>query len=168
MKCSTDTLKNLASFQARSLLTARSMLITSVDGKMTAVANRKIDEKKYARLLSKTLPRVITTEKENERMLEIVNELISKKRSPEEDALFLLVCRLVEDFEDKAYPISDAPPHTMLQFLMEQRGLRQKDIVPLFGSPGITSEVVNGKRAISKTQVRKLADFFDVSVELFL
>lgn len=135
---------------------------------MTAIVNKKMDEKKYARLLSKALPRVITNEKENERMLEIVNELISKDRTPEEDALFLLVCTLVEEFEDKAYEIPDAPPHTMLQFLMEQRGLRQKDIVHLFGSPGITSEVFRGKRAISKAQAKKLADFFSVSAELFL
>lgn len=135
---------------------------------MTVIASNKIDEKKYGRLLSKTLPRVVTTEKENERMLEIVNDLICKERTPEEDTLFLLVCKLVEDFEDKAYPIPDAPPHTTLQFLMEQRGLKQKDIVHLFGSQGIASEVVNGKRKISKAQAKKLAGFFNVSVEHFI
>ncbi len=38
----------------------------------------------------------------------------------------------------------------------------------LFGSKGITSEVANGKRSISKAQAKKLAAFFHVSAELFL
>jgi HTH-type transcriptional regulator/antitoxin HigA len=136
---------------------------------MTEIANRKIDEKKYAHLLSKTLPRVITTEEENERMLELVNELISKPaRTPEEDALFLLVCTLVEEFEDKAYPIPAAPPHTMLQFLMEQRGLRQKDLVHRFRSSGTISEVLSSKRAISKKQAKALGEYFSLPVDMFI
>jgi HTH-type transcriptional regulator / antitoxin HigA len=134
---------------------------------MIATAKR-IDEKKYARLLSKALPRVISTEAENARMLAIVDKLISKQRTPEEDALFLLACQLIEDFEDKAYPIPDAPPHTMVRFLMEQRDLRQRDLLPVFGTRSRVSEVLSGKRCISKEQAKRLAEFFKVSVELFI
>ena len=56
----------------------------------------------------------------------------------------------------------------MLKFFMEDRGIKQADLLPVFGSSGITSEVVNGKRSISKAQAKKLAEFFKVSVELFI
>ena len=43
---------------------------------------------------------------------------------------------------------------------MEARSLTQKDLWRIFGSKGITSEVFHGKRSISKTQAKKLAEFF--------
>jgi HTH-type transcriptional regulator/antitoxin HigA len=51
---------------------------------------------------------------------------------------------------------------------MEARDLTQKDLWKLFGSKGVTSEVFHGKRAISRTQAKRLADFFHVGVELFI
>jgi HTH-type transcriptional regulator / antitoxin HigA len=51
---------------------------------------------------------------------------------------------------------------------MEQRGLRQVDLVPIFGSSGYVSDVVNGRRGISKAHAKKLAAFFKVGADLFL
>jgi len=129
---------------------------------------KKVDNKKYGRLLVKTLPRVIRNDKELAAMLEIVNQLISKKRTLEEDELFLLVSSLVEAYEDAHHPIESLPPLEFLKTLMAERGLKQKDLLPVFGSQGITSEVLNGKREISKRRAKKLADFFGLSVEHFI
>jgi HTH-type transcriptional regulator/antitoxin HigA len=51
---------------------------------------------------------------------------------------------------------------------MEEHDLRQRDLLDILGSRGIASEVVNGKRAISKTQAKKLAALFHVPADLFL
>ena len=56
----------------------------------------------------------------------------------------------------------------MIEFLMDQRGLKQSDLLPVFGSRGIVSEVLSGKREPSKAHIRKLAEFFHVSADLFL
>jgi HTH-type transcriptional regulator/antitoxin HigA len=48
------------------------------------------------------------------------------------------------------------------------RDLRQADLVPLVGSRGLVSEIVNGKRAISKAQAKVLGTFFNVSPALFI
>jgi HTH-type transcriptional regulator/antitoxin HigA len=139
-------------------------------GKMT-VTRRKLNTAKYGRLLLEALPRPIETEEENERALAIVNELMSKgedKLTPEEQALLKLLVRLIEDFEEKAYPIPEAPGWRVLRTLMENRGVRQADLLHIFGSRGIASEVVNGKRAISKAQAKALGEFFKVSPELFI
>jgi HTH-type transcriptional regulator/antitoxin HigA len=52
--------------------------------------------------------------------------------------------------------------------MMEARNLTQKDMWKVFGSKGVASQVFDGKRAISRTQAKKLAEFFHVGVELFI
>lgn len=134
---------------------------------MTAIVN-KIDTKVYGKLLQKMLPRVIKNDEELKNMLEMVNHLIIKKRTPEEDELLLLVSSLVEAYEDKHHAIEPLPPYQFLKELMSDRRVKQKDLLPVFGSSGIASEVVNGKRKISKAQAKKLAEFFKLSVEYFI
>ena len=79
-----------------------------------------------------------------------------------------LLAMLIEQFEERRYPIRKATPVQVLNHLMEARGLTQKDLWEVFGSKGITSEVVRGKRSISKTHAKKLASFFKVSADLFI
>lgn len=132
------------------------------------IAAKRINAKKYGELLREALPRVIRNDQELDAALEIVNGLISKKRTPEEDELFLLVSSLVEAYENTAYPIEPLPPLEFLKQIMADRGVKQKDLVPVFGSQGIASEVLNRKRDISKTHAKKLAEFFNMSVERFI
>ena len=129
------------------------------------------NKEEYGKLLTDTLPRKIETEEENERILAIIKPLMQKGEhnlSPEEETLLVLLCSLVEEFEEEAYPMGNSTPRDMLLFLMEQQDLKQADLLEVFGSKGIVSEVVNGKRAISKTHAKRLAEKFKVSAELFI
>jgi len=132
-------------------------------------AKKAIDRQKYGKLLARTLPAVIETDAEYEHSLAEIEKLIDKKdRSPEEDKLFDLLTALVESFEEKNYSIPDAPPHEVLQELMRSRGLKQRDLLSIFGSDGLASEVVNGKRNISRAHAKSLAEYFHVPVDLFI
>lgn len=133
-------------------------------------AVRKLDPTRYRRLLSRTMPVVIETEDENERMLATVENLMEKgeKLSPEEEKLLKLLARLIEDFEERYYHPKDADPLEVLQHLMEVRGIKQPQLWEVFGSKGIASEVLNGKRGISKTHARALANYFHVSADVFI
>ena len=133
-------------------------------------AVRRIDTTRYKRLLSQTMPVVIETERENERMLAVVEKLMEKgeKLSPEEEKILKLFARLIEDFEERYYKPNEAQPLEVLQHLMEARAVKQTHLWELFGSKGIASEVLNGKRGISKTQARALADYFHVPADLFI
>lgn len=134
-------------------------------------ALKKIDLKKYARLVAKAAPLVIETVAEFERADAEVGRLLRKgydNLSVEEKRLLALLSRLIEDYEDRTFPVPDSPPHQTLRFLMEQNELRQADLVNIFGSRGRVSEVVNGRRAISKAQAKALGEFFKVSLELFI
>lgn len=133
-------------------------------------AIRRIDPARYKRLLSQTMPVIIETESENERMLKVIEKLMDKGEnlSPEEEKLLKLLTRLVEDFEERYYHPRDASPLEVLQHLMESRDVKQTHLWELFGSKGIASEVLNGKRGISKTNARALADYFHVPADLFI
>ena len=129
-----------------------------------------IDEKKYARVLAKVLPRVIGSHREHERMLAEVETLMDRgeRRSREEDTALDLMVRLIQDYEREHHPLADSSPSEMLAYLMEKRGLRQVDLVPIIKSRGYVSDIINGKRAISKAHARQLAEFFKVSADLFI
>lgn len=128
-----------------------------------------LDEKSYGQLLRRALPHVIRTDQELARLTDELQRLDQHDDpTPEERELAELLTVLIEEYEERRYSIRRSSPRQVLLHLMEARGLAQKDVVKIFGSKGITSEVLNGKRAISKTHAKKLAAFFHVSAELFI
>lgn len=128
-----------------------------------------LNPESYGRLLAQYQPKVITTEEENDAAIALAEELDHRsKRTPEEDALLDLLATLIEKFEQEHYPIPQGTPLSSLLHLMEARELKQEDLVGVIGSRGVVSEVVNGKRSISKAQAKALAEFFKVDVGLFI
>ncbi|RPI26099.1 MAG: helix-turn-helix domain-containing protein [Acidobacteria bacterium] len=129
-----------------------------------------VDPKRYGRLLARRLPSVIRSEEENQRLIAELQGLDERydELSPEEREYADLLTVLVEAFEERNYALGGSTPATRLRSLMDEHGLRQRDLLETLGSRGIVSEVVNGKRAISKTQAKKLAVLFHVSADLFL
>ena len=129
-----------------------------------------INETVYGKLLARTLPRVIKTEKENERMVAELEKLDTRGKplTPEEKNLAELMTLLVRQFEESKYPLGHAEPLEALRALMEDRDIRQRDLIPAFGSSSVVSDVLNGKRAISKAHARKLAEYFYVPASLFI
>ncbi len=122
-----------------------------------------IENKTYADLVVKVLPTAIQSEDEYEIMLANINELMSKgeeKLTSEEERLLETLAILVEAYEDEHYPMPEIAPNEILKFLMEENDLKQKDLLHIFGSSGIASEVVGGKRSISKEQAKKVSRIF--------
>jgi len=130
----------------------------------------EVDPKRYGRLLARKLPAVIRTEEENQRPIGELEELDRRhdELAPEEREYAELLTVLVEAFEEANYALEGSTPDSRLRSLMEEHGLRQRDLLDVFGSRGIASEVVSGKRAISKSQAKKLATLFHVGADLFL
>src|SRR5271155_5766186 len=130
----------------------------------------KLDPRRYRRLVAEVSPVIIETEQENERVLGIVERLMAKgeKRTPEEDAILNLLVHLVEEFEEKAYPMGDASPAETISFLLEQRGLKPVALAEVLGSRGRVSEILTAKRSVSKEQAKRLGEFFHVSAAAFI
>lgn len=128
-----------------------------------------LDEKAYGQLLRQALPHVIRTEEEYDRLTNELMRLDERENlTPEEHELAELLTVLIDEYEQRRFPIRKSSPRQTLLHLMEARNLTQKDLWEIFGSKGITSEVFHGKRSISKTQAKKLAAFFRVSADLFI
>lgn len=125
------------------------------------------DQVAYRNLLAEVAPQVIETEEEYDRALAITEQLtFSKNRTPEERALHKLL--VIEAYETQTYSMDQAAPHEILQHIMESSGIRQTDLVGVIGSSGVVSEVVNGKRSISKAQAKALGNYFKVLPTLFI
>jgi HTH-type transcriptional regulator/antitoxin HigA len=131
----------------------------------------KIDPRKYVRLLGKAAPAVIETEEEYKRMLARFEHLLDKDDasiSPEEGRLLKLLAMLLEEYEDRNISLPRFRPDKMLRHLLAEKELRRSDLGPVIGSKSRVSEIITGKRSISKSQAKKLAAFFHVPVELFI
>ncbi len=131
---------------------------------MRLAANRE-----YVTLLKKVSPKVIRNERENGAYTEILYNLDrqSETLTPAEKELSELLTLLIEDFESRRYRLPRAKPLDALQFLMEQHNLKQKDLVDVFGTASVVSEVLSGKRELSKEHIRRLSERFHVSPEVF-
>lgn len=73
----------------------------------------------------------------------------------------------VKSYEDENFQIPPAAPNEVLRFLMEQHALKQEDLVDC-ATQGRISDILNGKRAISKAIAKRLAHRFRVRADLFL
>ena len=123
----------------------------------------------YGALLKRVAPKVIRTEKENEAYTEVLYDLDQRSKSltAAEKELAELLTLLIEDFEEKRYRIPRAKPVDVVRFLMEQHNLLQKDLVDVFGTRSIVSEVLSGKRELNKEHIARLSARFHVSPEVF-
>jgi|SRR5271165_6778170 len=122
----------------------------------------------YAALLSETRPEVIRDEKQNQAYISRLEELTNKKSvTRAEKKLIELLAVLIEDFEAKRFPVPEAPPVAIIRHLMDAHGLRQKDLVSIFGTESIASEVLHGKRELTKEHIKRLSARFGVSPAVF-
>lgn len=121
-------------------------------------------------LLADTLPRVIETPEELERLTREVEPLLDKgdRRTAEEEELCRLVLKLIDDYQRTQTLIPTFKPNELLQALLEESGKRQADLLPVFGSRSRVSDGVNGKRAISKAQAKRLGELFHLSAAAFI
>lgn len=129
----------------------------------------RLNETKYGELLAKTRPHVIHNDKDLDHFTEALLELDSiENPSREEQELAELLTTLIEQYEFAFHHLRKAHPTEIIRFLMEQKGLAPKDLEPLTGSRGNTSDILHGKRPIGVAVAARLGEFFQVPPELFI
>jgi HTH-type transcriptional regulator / antitoxin HigA len=123
----------------------------------------------YDRLLHRIQPRVPVNREENERLLAEIEKLMKKGEdnlTPAEDAMLGTLFSLVRAYEQRSCPPrKKSTPAEMLEFLMEQNRLSPASL-PLPANR--VSEILSGKRGISKDQAKELGRFFRVSPAIFI
>ena len=112
--------------------------------------------------------KVIKTEQEYDEALARLDEIMdAEPGTPEMDELELLSL-LVETYEDEVYPMDMPDPIEAIKFRMEQQGLTRQDMQAYLGSQSRVSEVLNGKRELSKEMMRKLHTELGIPAEVLL
>jgi len=115
-------------------------------------------------------PKIIRSEADYDAALSRVEELIdlgANPGTPEFDELELLGM-LVESYEDSTFPMDLPDPLAAIEFRMEQEGLTRKDMAKYLGSASKVSEVLGGKRSLSLTMIRKLANELGIPADVLL
>ena len=85
----------------------------------------------------------------------------------EAEAIELLTL-LVDRYEQSHYSLPKADAISVLRFLIEKRGLTQRDLIPEFGSGSAVSMFLRGQRKLTVEQVRKLSVRFKLSADVFI
>ena len=73
----------------------------------------------------------------------------------------------VQEYEDQHVQIPEAEPCEVLRLLMEQHGLKHEDLSDCAPRSRI-SDILNGRRAISKEIAKRLGRRFRVHADVFL
>ena len=122
-----------------------------------------------AEMIAHGAPHVIHNDAELEAYTDALFQLTALKgpSRSELDAIELLTL-LVERYEQEHYPIPAADPASVVRFLIEQQNLKQRDLIPQFGSESAVSMFLAGHRNLTIEQVRKLSARFKLPADVFI
>jgi HTH-type transcriptional regulator/antitoxin HigA len=110
----------------------------------------------------------IRNEQDYETALAEVEELMDAEAgTPDGDRLDVLVT-LIEAYEDRHWFIDPPDPIEAIRIRMEQKHLRQRDLVPMIGSRGRVSEVLSGKRPLTLPMIRRLSAGLDIGADILI
>ena len=112
--------------------------------------------------------KIIRTEADCEAALARIEELMDAAAGTPEGEELDLLSLLVWNYEQEHYPIGSPTPLEAIEFFMDQNNLTKADMVKYLGSPSKVSEVLSGKRALSKTMIRKLVEGLGIPAEILL
>lgn len=122
----------------------------------------------YIELLKTFPPRPITAEEELIATQKAIDSLLDKgELTPDERDYLNVLGTLVYEYEQTLEPIPDIYGIELLKALIEEFDLRQKDLVPIFKTESIVSDILHEKRQLTTEHIQKLAEFFSVSPAVF-
>jgi HTH-type transcriptional regulator/antitoxin HigA len=122
-----------------------------------------------AEMIERGAPRVIHSEDELAEYTAVLEKLtLVDHPSPSEIEAIELLSLLIEKFEDEHYALPAATPVEMVRFLLDQHGLRQRDIASIFGGESQVSMFLSGQRKLSVHQIQGLSSRFGVAADVFI
>jgi len=124
--------------------------------------------REYIKLLEAFPPKPIKTESEFSATQKVIDFLIDQgELTPEEEDYLDVLGTLVHDYEEQNVHIPDLYGVELLKALIAEADLRQKDLVSIFKTESIVSEVLNGQRQLTASHIQKLSEFFHISPAAF-
>ncbi|MGQ0640591.1 MAG: helix-turn-helix domain-containing protein [Gemmatimonadaceae bacterium] len=116
-------------------------------------------------------PRVLHNAKDYRTAVAAIDALLDRNaaKGTREYELLELFSLLVEDYETRHIPEPPIPtPEAVVDFMLEQRGMKRADLAAHFGGRSRVSDFFAGKRELSVGQIQTLRRLFGVSADLLL
>ena len=124
---------------------------------------------KYLELLKQYPPRPIHNEEDLEMMQEVINRLLDKPQLTAEEREYLNVLgSLIYEYEENQEPIPDIYGIELLKFILEERNLQKQDLLSIFESKSTLDDILDGLQELTPIYIQKLANFLNISPDLFL
>ena len=122
-----------------------------------------------AKMIAKGAPRVIHNDKELEAYTDALFKLTALENpSPSEMDAIELLSLLVERYEDERWPITEVDPISLVRYWIEKGNLRQRDLIPEFGTESAVSMFLSGQRNLTVEQIQKLSARFKLTADVFI
>lgn len=112
--------------------------------------------------------RLLKTEDDYEDALHRLNLIFDAPAGTAESDEADVLALLIEDYEERYYPIEAPDPIEAIKIRMEELKLKQKDIAPALGGKNRASEILNRKRKLTLEMIRKLSVTLNLSVSLLI
>jgi HTH-type transcriptional regulator/antitoxin HigA len=135
-----------------------------------AMSAATLNVPRYRKLLDETVPVAIHSAAEYRRLLSAAQELMEKsdgELSTEEGRLLELLGIVIDEYENRTLPLPKTEPHRMLAAILEERGMKPNELYSILPKSRV-SEILSGKRSISKAQAKQLAEHLKVPIELLV
>jgi HTH-type transcriptional regulator/antitoxin HigA len=120
------------------------------------------------KMIERGAPHVIRSEEQLDAYTKALYRLTAEAlpTRAQREAIDLLTL-LIERYEMEHYSLPKASPADVLRFLLDQHGLKQRDIARELGGESVVSEVLSGKRKLNATHIEHLSSRFHVSPAVF-
>jgi HTH-type transcriptional regulator / antitoxin HigA len=123
---------------------------------------------KYVDLVNEFPPRLIESEADFLAVQQVVDTLLDAGQLSVEQRKYLnLLGMIIHEYEERTVEVPDIHGVELLNVLIEEWGLKQKELVPIFKTESIASAVINGHRQLTVEHIEKLSVFFHVSPAVF-
>jgi len=112
--------------------------------------------------------KIIKTEAEYEKVLARIEEIMDAKPETSEGEELELLSLLAQNYEESNFPLPAADPIDVIQYYIEQRGLKYKDLIGIIGDKTLVSKVINRERKLNLRMVKNLHDQMKIPYALLL
>ena len=110
----------------------------------------------------------IRTEEDYDIALERLEKIFDSQPGTKEGDELEILALLIEDYENRHYPIEPPEPVEAIKFRMDQMGLKQKDLGKILGHKSRASEILNKKRKLTLEMIRKLHRELKIPTEVLI
>jgi len=109
---------------------------------------------------------IIKTERQYNEALKRLDEIFDTKNNSKHSDEFDLLTMLINKYEKENFKIEEADPIQVIKMKMEYMNLKQKDLIPYFGSKSTASKILSYKAPLTLKHIWLLSEKLSLPVEL--